>query len=179
MHLIIKTIGVFILIGGLFSGCATLSPGLYPISVDNNQVLKQFYGKKVMLTKLELAVPYDSMCRAFGPIQFKEELTIAQFIQQAFNDEFKVANIFSDREGIRLTGTVDDIGFSSMEAWWDIAITLRSISGRTIHAKNRYDFESHYNPEIACHDTARTLGPAVQALIHKIITDPGFALLLE
>jgi hypothetical protein len=162
----------------LVSGCFALSPGLYPVSVNNNQVLKQFYGKKVMLTKLELAVPYDSMCRAFGPIQFKEELTIAQFIQQAFNDEFKVANIFSE-EGIHLTGTVDKITFSSVKGWWDIAITLHSTNGRTVHAENRYHFGRGFFDPTVCYLAARDFGPSVQALIHKTITDPEFGLLLE
>jgi hypothetical protein len=90
-----KVSGV-ILICMLISGCFTLSPGHYPVSVDNNQVLEQFRGKKVILDKMELAARYHPMCRAFGPIQFKEDLPIAQFVQKAFNDEFKVASIFSE-----------------------------------------------------------------------------------
>jgi len=167
----------------LVSGCSTMTPARYSVSVDNNQALKRFEGNKVVLATLEQATSYDANCRLMGPIQAMDELTIPQFIQKAFNDEFKFANVYDDQRGMKLTGKVDKIEFSSSagltNGWWDLAITLQSPNGRTLRVENRYNFKSGFDAATACNQTAQALGAAVQDLIYKAITDPQFGMLLR
>jgi len=45
--------------------------------------------------------------------------------------------------------------------------------------ENRYEFKSGFDAWTACSQTAQALGPAVQDLIKKIVTDAQFAALLR
>ena len=71
-----------------------------------------------------------------GPIQAGDGLTIPEFIADAFNDEFKFADIYDQNRGIKLSGKVDKIEFSSSkgltQGWWDLYVTLKSPNGNTV-----------------------------------------------
>ncbi len=47
-------------------GCSTMTPPRYALSADTNQLLKQFRGKKAVLTELAAAASYDPTCRLMG-----------------------------------------------------------------------------------------------------------------
>jgi hypothetical protein len=151
--------------------------------MDNNRVLKGLKGKKVVLASLQGPAKYDSKCRVLGPIEAKDGLTIPQYIQKAFNDEFQFAEVYDGKEGVQLFGKVDRLAFSSsagfINGWWDISITLKSPNGRSISVVNRYNFKSGMDGFMACSQTAQALGPAVQDLIYKISTHVGFVRLLQ
>jgi hypothetical protein len=163
-------------------GCSTMTPARYSVSVDNNQLLKQYTGRAVLLASLQAPGKYDSNCRLMGPIQASDGMTIPQFVEKAFNDEFKFAGIYSD-SGIKLDGELQKIKFSSVSGltggWWDLGITLKSSNGKSLAAENRYQFKSGFDAITACNQTAQALSPAVQDLIKKVISDPAFAQLLE
>ncbi len=172
-----------ILLAMLTASCSTMTPARYSVSIDNNQVLKQFAGAKVLLANLEPPPAFEANCRLVGPIEAKDGLTIPQFIQKAFNDEFKFANIFDEQQGVKLTGKVDKIEFSSASGltngWWDLAITLQSANGASMSTANRYNFKSGFDAITACNQTAQALTPAVQDLIYKTITDSRFGTLMK
>ncbi len=42
-----------------------------------------------------------------------------------------------------------------------------------------YGFKSGFDAITACNQTAQALGPAVQDLIKKVVTDPQFAILIR
>ena len=117
-----------------------------------------------------------------GPIQASDGMSIPQFVEKAFNDELKFANIYSD-SGISLAGTLNKIQFSSTSGltngWWDIGLTLTSSNGKAISVENRYEFKSGFDAITACNQTAQALGPAVQDLIKRTVTDPAFGQLLQ
>lgn len=121
---------------------------------------------------------YDSSCRLMGPIQASDGMSIPQFVEKAFNDEFKFASVYSDA-GTALTGTLTKIEFSSTSGltngWWDLGLTLTSSNGKTMSAENRYEFKSGFDAITACNQTAQALGPAVQDLIKKVVSDPSFS----
>lgn len=166
----------------LVSGCSTMTPARYAMSVDNNQALKKFEGSKVRLATVSAAGAYDANCRLMGPIQAADGMTIPQFVQKAFNDEFKFAGIHSD-SGVALSGTLDRILFSSTtgltSGYWDLAITLKSSNGKSLSVDNRYEFKSGFDAITACNQTAQALGPAVQDLIKKAVTSPEFGALIR
>ena len=166
----------------LVSGC--MQAGIYQPG-SNTVALKQYKGSKLVLATLDLATSYNSSCRLLRSIEPGNGLTITQYIQNAFNDEFKLANLYDNEQGVKITGRLDKIEFSSFSGWnsgwWDIGITLQSPNGRTLSVKNRYNFKipmTSYGSYTACDTTAQALTPAVQGLINKTINDPMFAMLL-
>lgn len=163
------------------SGCETMQSARYAVSIDNNQALKQYSGAAVRVS-LSSTATFDSGCRLAGPIQAADGLPLPKFVEKAFNDELKFANIYSET-GVTLTGTLTKLAFSSSDGlvngWWDLAITLTGNSGKTLSAETNYKFPSGFNAITACNNTAQALGPAVQDLIKKVATDPQFGALIR
>ena len=158
-----------------------MQPPRYAVSVDNVQALKQLEGAQIMISSLNQSARFSSNCRLMGPIEPADGLTVSQFIVKAINDEFKMANIYSE-DGTTLTGDITQIGFSSVAGltggYWDIGISLISSNGKSLNASNRYTFKSGFDAITACNATADALTPAVQDLIKSLVTNPMFKDLL-
>lgn len=152
------------------------------MSIDNNQALKHYDGSTFALAELGAPTGYDANCRLMGPIRASDNQTIPQFITKAFNDEFKFASVYGDN-GTKLSGRMDKIAFSSTagltSGWWDLALTISSSNGKSMSVENKYAFKSGFDAITACNQTAQALGPSVQDLIKKTVTDPKFKTLLE
>ena len=82
-----------------------------------------------------------------------------------------------------LTGVVNKLEFSSIRGLtggrWEIDLSLTSSNGRTMSASEQYDFQSGYDANTACKQTAEAFMPAVQDLIGKIARSPEFRTLVE
>jgi hypothetical protein len=182
MGLPMRTVMALCGVALLSAACSTMTPARYSLSIDNNQALKQFAGSKARVASISSAADYDANCRLMGPIQASDGMTIPQFIEKAFNDELKFANIYSD-QGMALTGRLIRIAFSSTSGltsgWWDLALTLASSNGKSMIAAIRHEFKSGFDAITACNQTAQALGSAVQDLIKKTVTDPEFGALLR
>jgi hypothetical protein len=166
----------------LATGCSTMTPARYSISVDNNVVLKQYAGATVEVATMTAADSYNANCRLMGPIEAADGMSIPEFVQKAFNDEFKFAGIHSG-SGIKLDGSLTKISFSStsglVNGTWDLGLTLKSSNGRSMMTESSYGFRSGFDAITACNQTAQALGPAVQDLIKKVVSDPQFATLIR
>lgn len=166
----------------LVTGCSTMTPARYAVSIDNNQALKQQAGAAVKMASVGAQGKYDSSCRLMGPIKAGDGMTIPQFVQKAFNDEFKFANIYSE-SGVSLDGTMTRIEFSSVSGLtngvWNLAATIKSSNGKSMDAAVSYPFKSGFDAITACNQTAQALGAAVQDLIKKTVTDPQFGALIH
>lgn len=176
-----RFLGVVVVLA-LSSGCSTMTPARYAVSVDNNQALKSYSGAAIKVASVTAAGSYNANCRLMGPIQASDGMTIPQFVEKAFNDELKFANIYSDG-GVSLVGTLTKIEFSSTTGLtngsWDLAMTLKSSNGKSMDSAVNYGFKSGFDAITACNQTAQALGPAVQDLIKKVVTDPQFASLVR
>lgn len=165
------------------TGCSTMTPARYSVCADTNQILKKCAGKRVILASLSAPSSYDANCRLMGPIQAADGMSIPEFVRKAFNDEFKFADLYDETNGINLTGSMDQIAFSSSagltNGWWDFSITLQSPNGKTLSIKNRYNFPSGFDAVTACNQTAQALGSAVQELIKMAVSHPEFQRLIE
>jgi hypothetical protein len=177
-----KNILMLLCVAIVASGCSTMTPARYSVSMDNNQALKHYEGAKIQLSSMSSPADYSSNCRMMGPIKASDGMTIPQFVQKAFNDEFKFAGIYSE-SGSVLTGILTKIEFSSMSGitggWWDLGLTLASSNGRSMVIETRYPFESGFDGITACNQTAQALGPAVQDLIKSAVTNAQFAALVQ
>jgi len=166
----------------MLSACSTMQPPRYAISVDNIQKLKSYEGVKAEVVSLNQSADFSSNCRLMGPIEPADGLTIPLFISKAFNDEFKMAGLYST-DGIKLSGDITKIEFSSItgltNGYWDIGLRLNSSNGQSLSVSNNYTFKSGFDAITACNATADALSPAVQDLINTMITHPEFGKLLK
>ena len=176
-----KKLVLITLIMVVVSACSTMQPPRYAISVDNIQILKIYEGVEVRVASLNLQTTFDANCRLMGPIEPADGLTFQKFITKAFNDELKMAGIYSS-EGIQILGDITKIEFASMvgltNGTWDIGIDFNSSNGKQISISNQYHFKSGFDAITACNATADALTPAVQDLIKATITHPDFSRLL-
>jgi hypothetical protein len=159
-----------------------MQPPRYAISVDNVQELKNHEGAKVEVVSLNQTANFSPNCRLMGPIEPADGLTFSQFISKAFNDEFKMAELYST-DGIKISGDITKIEFSSItgltNGYWDISLKLNSSNGHSLSVSNKYTFKSGFDAITACNATADALTPAVQDLIKATITLPEFGKLLK
>lgn len=166
--------------------CSVSSLTRYPVSPENNLVLKRYAGAKVRMGDIKADFDYDVRCRYAGGIEGPEGSTIPQFIARSFNDEFKLAGLYSET-GAQLVGEVTHLDFSSTakagtKGYWDIAMKVRSKvgGGESIPVQTRYEFNTGIlNTDIACSNAAQALMPAVQDLILRTVSDPEFAKLIR
>jgi len=176
-----KIAGLLLTVALVLHGCVQLMrPPRYGVSADTNQLLKQFRGKTAVLAELVPPVlPYGTLCRLGAYIEGPDGLTIPQFVTKAFNDELKFADLYDESAGVRLSGSMDKIEFSSTAGWWDLALTLRSEKGLSYTAENHHDFPAMLGGPEACSRTAQALGEATQDLIKKAVSHTQFPSLLE
>lgn len=157
-----------------------MQPPRYSVSVDNVQALKKYQDAKLVFSDFEQSATYSSNCRLMGPIEPADGLTLPKFVSKAFNDELKMADIYSE-SGTKISGDITNIAFSSItgltNGYWDISIKLNSSNGKSIDVNNKYEFKSGFDAITACNATADALTPAVQDLIKKTVTDPAFSTL--
>jgi len=161
--------------------CSTMQPPRYSISVDNVQALKKYENANFMVSEFTQSTSFNSSCRLMGPIEPADGLTFAEFIGKAFNDELKMAGVYSEK-GAKISGDITKVDFSSTSGltngFWDISIVLKSSNGKSIVATNKYTFKSGFDAITACNATADALSPAVQDLIQNAVTNPEFKNLL-
>ena len=166
----------------VLSGCSTMQPPRYSVSVDNIQTMKTFGAARVAVVSLNEPAEFSSNCRLMGPIEPADGLSISQFVTKAFNDEFKMAGLYA-MDGVKITGDITRIEFSSItgltNGYWDIGLNLKSSNGRMLAVSNKYTFKSGFDAITACNATADALSPAVQDLIKMTVSHPDFKGLLQ
>jgi hypothetical protein len=152
------------------------------VSVDNIQHLKSLEGAQAAVSTFSQSASFSSNCRLMGPIEPADGLSVPQFISNAFNDEFKMADIYSE-SGVQIKGEITKIEFSSISGltngYWDIGLNLVSSNGESLSVNNKYSFKSGFDAITACNATADALSPAVQDLIEATITHSDFDDLIQ
>ena len=173
---------LIISIAFMLSACSTMQPPRYAISVDNIEAIKAHAGAKARLTSLNQSASYQANCRLMGPIEPADGLSVSDFVAKAFNDEFKMAGIYSE-DGLKIHGDITRVEFSSIsgvtDGYWDLGIQLTSSNGTALKVNNKYSFRSGFDAITACNATADALTPAVQDLIKVTVNHPDFEELIS
>lgn len=172
-----------VVVGLVASGCSTYAASRYSISADTVRALRAFKGQAVAVGPFTAAKPGQTeiTCRGVGPIKTPDGETFEAFIRKALLDELTIAEVYAPSAPVTLTGTLDDIDFSSglTDAAWRLGLTVRSSNGKTLTVTETYRFTSSWVGETACNQTAQALMPAVQNLVGKVVRDVGFVDLLR
>ncbi|MCF3945558.1 hypothetical protein AiwAL_05905 [Acidiphilium sp. AL] len=164
------------------AGCDTYTAAPYGVSVGNDVILKHFAPANVTVRPFTEASDPSMLCRLVGPIHLPGNVTPQAYITKALFDELELAGLTSGSgPAVTLTGRIDKFSFDSMfeEGSWNLAITVVSSNGAKLSVSNKYDFAASFVGDAACHNVSDALEPAVQALIRKLVSDPGFAALLK
>lgn len=162
-------------------GCSTYATNPYSISADDVVALRSISVKGVDVGAFTATKPGLSriMCRAVGPITTPSGVPFSQYIRKAFVDELKIAEKYSPHSSTVLSGNLDSIDFSSERGLWHLVLTVSSSNGRSISVSENYAYATSFFGETACNQTAQALMPATQALMGKMIHNPGFPGLLR
>jgi len=176
----VLTVCAALAVASLLAGCETMAPASYSNYGDNTYTLKKFDGAKVRVSSMNDLSHFDSGCRMVGPVKTAGNRPIAEFIKDSINDELKFSGIYSDdQSSVQLAATLNAASFSSMTSltrgYWTFSLQLSNpANGRSVTADTKYDFDSAFDAATACLNTANALTPAVQRLINKAVSDPGF-----
>lgn len=173
----------FILCCFMLSACSVPTTQRYAISADNNSIIKSFKSNNIGFSTFTQPAGFSSTCRAVGPILVADGLTHSQYIQKAFEDEFKFAEAYTAiKPRIVINGDIKKMEFSStkslLQGYWFIAVNLRSSNGKELMVEENYDFESGFGGLEACGNTAKAFSNAVQNLVGKAVGNPRFPELL-
>ena len=177
-----KCLGPVVVLMCLYiAGCSTYAVNRYSISADNIVALREYKGAVLSVGEFTSTKPElrSLPCRMVGPIETPDKTTFAEYIRQAFIDEFQIAEVLSDSSEVVLTANLDDISFSSTGGKWKIALTISSSNSHTYTVPIEYDYSSSLYGETACNQTAQALLPAVQELIKATVAHEEFPALLE
>lgn len=166
--------------GVLLAGCETMQPASYSNYGDNTFTLRKLADAKLRVVSMSDVSKFDSGCRMVGPIKTAGNRPLAEFIRDSMNDEFKFAGLYSeDPAATELSATLNSAEFSSMtgltRGYWTFSLQVANkVSGKSLKADSRYDFDSGFDAMTACMNSSNALTPAVQRLINKVVTDPQF-----
>lgn len=168
-----------LIVATLLVGCETPTTQRYSVSADNNVALRAMKMPPTGVRPFTSSANFDENCRALGPLQVADGIGHVQYIQKAFEDELKLAGIYSNTSPqYSIGGTVKKLEFSSARGItggsWLIDISLNSTNGKTFDVVEYYEFQSGFVANDACKATAEAYLRAVQNLIGKAIMHPDF-----
>lgn len=168
----------------LLAACETPTTQRYAISADNNQAIKSLGATGVGIRTFAGPADFSSNCRALGPMQVADNLSHTQYIQKAFEDEFKIAGAYAQNASkVTIGGKINKLEFSSSKGitggYWQIDLSLDSSNGKRLDVSEYYEFNSGFVANDACRNTAEAYSRAVQNLVGKAVKSPSFAELIR
>jgi hypothetical protein len=172
--------GLIILLAVMTNGCGyTISQ--YGASINNVESLKSF-NTKVKINDFSSSKPGLSSitCRLAGPIETPNKVSYEQYIKEAFVIELKLAGIYSEDAKLVLNGHLEEVDFDSNigAGKWKFTLKMTSNKNESVVISSIYEFSTNWVADKACQQVAQAFTPAVQKLIHDIVTNPEFGKLL-
>ncbi|MDP9033527.1 MAG: hypothetical protein M3O50_01865 [Myxococcota bacterium] len=156
-------------------GCSTYAVSRYAVSAPNVAALRMLRGHPINVGAFSAAEEVSKIdCRAVGPIKTPDAESFTEYVRAALISELEMAEVYSVTAPVTLTGTLDQIDFSSVSGQWNLGLTVVSSNGKRLRVDETYGFTSSYFGETACNQTAQAFMPGVQDLIAKLVKDPAF-----
>lgn len=168
-----------ILLAAAVAGCSTYAADRYAVSVDSQAELRQASRSptaKIAVEPFTAAEPGQNQleCRAAGPVRTPDGESFEDYVRKALIDQLQLAELYAPGAPNRISGRLNEINFGSFEGIWFLDLTITDTSGRSFTAHENYDYETSVIGQTACAQTAQALMPAVQNLIHKVVSHPTF-----
>jgi len=176
----IKVFGVLVLVALMSSGCS-YNVSKYGASIENVSSMKSMKSK-INVKNVTSNNPGQASisCRAAGPVGTADKVPFATYIKDALISELKLAGKYDANSDISINGHLEKIDFNSNIGTANWKFTLKAISSnkKSIVVNSVYEFEGSFVADKACQEVAQAFSPAVQKLIHDIISNPGFSALM-
>jgi hypothetical protein len=167
------------------SGCSTTNSIPYKASTSNVIAIQQTLetnGKQVSIGTLSMAAGLEEAptCRLMGPIKVAPGKTLARYIKDAFIEELFMAKAYNPTSTSVINAEIKNIKFSSVSpASWNIVMSVSSLNSPGYSVSVDYGFATSWDAYSACKNVADAFGPAVQALLGKVVTHPQFSSLAK
>lgn len=169
----------------LILGCETTNSIPYKPSISNVisiQQSLQAQGKKVSIGSINLApdVEESPMCRLNGPVKVAPGKPLSQYIQDAFQEELFMAQVYQTDAPTIIDGRLEALSFRSFPpASWLITMSVKSNTSPGYTVTIKYPFDTSLTSASACKNVADAFGPAVQELLKKVVDHPHFSSLIK
>lgn len=171
-----------ILIAGIgviyMTGCGYVTSN-YGASPDNVGSIRDLGYIKVSVNDFTSSTgsPRTSIsCRAAGPISNKDSKSFEHYIRDAFVNDLKMAGVYAESAEISISGEISEVDFNSNigAGKWIIKAKVQSSISEGYTVESLYEFSTNWVADKACQQVAQAFEPAVEDLIAKIVTHPGF-----
>lgn len=172
----IKIILAFIIFF-IITGCSAIPVDRYHVTADNQlkiKTLKQdFNVGRFTATKTGFKI----QCRLANHIKMTDGKSFEGYIQNALEEELKMASMYSENSKIIIEGHLNDIDVSSNpdDAHWTLNLTISNLDGQNFTIVHKREYDASFAAQIACGiDMPRSFASTVQELIGKIVNHPEF-----
>ena len=168
----------------LMSGCSTTNSTPYKASTSNVIELQNKFkarNYKISLGNFYMInVEEELMCRMLGPVKVSPGKSLPTFIKEAFQEELFLAQVYDSAAPVIIEGRIEKLTFSSVSpANWEISINVSSNKSPGYSVSVKYNYDTSFDAWNACKNVADAFTPAVQHLIHAIVTNPKFPQLVN
>jgi len=168
----------------VLEGCASFNAPHYAISADNVDAIRSTFGtssgKKVNVGEFtsENSGKSTLWCRGAPSIKAPSGEPFVDYVQKAFIDELRVAEVYSKDAHLTIKGHLKEFDFNSHFGTWTLALVVSSNTNQSFTVEENYDYSTSFFGSIACHRAAQALSPAIQNLIKKVVSHPSFKQML-
>lgn len=174
------------LAGLVLTGCSTYRPLAYSASAENVLAIKAADAGNVEVSAPAVTGPVtlkksgegdeSIMCRAAGPVAPPEGQTFESYVHDAMVSELKLAGVYSEaaQKSIKLNIAAMDFGSQLSSGEWNFTVNVTIGSQPSYTVLEDYKFDTGWSADKACQEVAQALGPAVQDMLKKIVTDDKF-----
>ena len=178
-----RCLGILIVAILMLPGCETISIHQYSPSQANTVAIRNamLMGDISSLAVGEFTASYpgsfEARCGINNLIRMPRNTTPEKYIRDALINEIKNADAYSLDQieaGRVITGNLDRFLLDNDSGSWIIKVTISLNTGDVFTVSETYEHD-----EMSCERAAATLAPAVQELIHKIVSHPAFLRKME
>lgn len=169
----------------LIAGCSTTNSIPYKASTTNviaiQNAAKQANAKiKVGTFSLANGVDEDLTCRMLGPVKVAPGKSLSTYIKEAFQEELFLAQAYDPHAPVVIDGRIERLSFSSVSpANWEVTLRVSSNRHQGYPVAVKYNFDTSFDAWSACRNVADAFAPAVQELLHQVVTNPQFQQLIK
>lgn len=167
------------------AACETTSTRPYKASTQNViEIENAFSGtsEKVRIGNFSAAsgVNVEPTCRMMGAVDVAPGKNVVQYIKEAMQEEFYMADAYSDSADVTIEGKIDQFDFNSVgRGSWNLGMTVSSSAYPEGYSVTKtYDFSTSFTAVSACQNVVDAFGPAVQELLAEVVNHPEFSTLI-
>jgi hypothetical protein len=178
------TVAIVAAAGLLLGACETTTSLPYQVSTQNvitAQSAAKASNAKVTLGAFTAAAGAKKPnCRLMGEVDVAPGKSIEVYIRDALQSELFMAGAYDQASPVTITGRLDEVDVNTVGTGsWTVAMTVTSTADPTGYSvTSTYPFASSFSAAGACKNAAAAFNPAVQELLGKVVSNPGFRKLI-